>query len=122
MAHWAYSNVVPWWPYVFILLGGWLPTDAWRYLGVLSASRIDETSEAAALARTVATSLVAAVIAQLVFYPSGALADIPTLVRLASLGAGFAAYQLSRRRILVAIFVAELVIGAWALATGAGTG
>ncbi|MBP0615436.1 AzlD domain-containing protein [Jiella mangrovi] len=115
MSDWAYSNVLPWWPYVFILLGGWLPTDMWRYLGVLSANRIDETSEAAALARTIATALVAAVIAQLVFYPSGALAEIPAPVRLAALAAGFAAFQLSRRRILVGIFSAELVIGGWAL-------
>lgn len=120
MSDWAYSNIVPWWPYVFILLGGWLPTDMWRYLGVVSASRIDETGEAAAIARTIATSLVAAVIAQLVFYPSGALADIPTVVRVAALGAGFAAFQLSRRRILVGILAAELVIGGWALVIGLG--
>ena len=120
MSDWAYSNVVPWWPYVFILLAGWLPTDMWRYLGVVSASRIDETSEAARIARTIATSLVAAVIAQLVFYPSGALADIPTFVRIASLAVGFAAFLLSRRRILVGIFAAELVIGGWALVVGLG--
>ncbi|MBO0662233.1 AzlD domain-containing protein [Jiella sp. MQZ9-1] len=115
MADWTYSNVVPWWPYVFILLAGWLPTDIWRYLGVVSASRIDETSEAAKLARTIATALVAAVIAQLVFFPTGALADIPLPVRFGSLAAGFAAYQLSRRRILAGIIAAELVIGGWAL-------
>ena len=120
MSEWAYSNVVPWWPYVFILLGGWLPTDMWRYLGVLSANRIDETGEAAAVARTIATSLVAAVIAQLVFYPSGALADIPTWVRVTSLAAGFAAFELSRRRILLGILAAELVIGGWALVVGLG--
>lgn len=115
MSDWVYSNAVPWWPYVFILLGGWLPTDMWRYLGVVSANRIDETSEAASLARTIATSLVAAVIAQLVFFPSGALAEIPTAVRVLSLAAGFAAFQLSRRRILLGILAAELVIGGWAL-------
>ncbi len=115
MSDWSYSDAVAWWPYVFILLGGWLPTDMWRYLGVLSASRVDETGEAAALARTIATALVAAVIAQLVFYPSGALADIPTTVRVAALAVGFSAFQLSRRRILVGIAAAELVIGGWAL-------
>ncbi|MCE7027315.1 AzlD domain-containing protein [Jiella avicenniae] len=115
MADWVYSDVVPWWPYVFILLAGWLPTDMWRYLGVVSASRIDETGEAAKIARTIATSLVAAVIAQLVFFPSGALAGIPTLVRLLALAVGFAAYLASRRRILVGIVAAELVIGGWAL-------
>ncbi|MCQ0989798.1 AzlD domain-containing protein [Jiella marina] len=120
MSDWVYSDAVSWWPYVFILLGGWLPTDVWRYLGVVSASRIDETSQAAALARTIATALVAAVIAQLVFYPSGALADIPTWVRLVSLAVGFAAHQAFGQRILVGIFAAEAVIGLHALAALAG--
>lgn len=116
MDEWAYSDAISWWPYVFILLGGWLPTDVWRYLGVVSASRIDETSRAADLARTIATALVAAVIAQLVFYPSGALADIPTWIRITSLAAGFSAYQLFGQRVLVGIFAAEAVIALHALA------
>ena len=105
-----------WWPFVFILLAGWLPTDIWRYLGVLSAGRVDEHSPLAALARSVATALVAAVIAQLVFFPRGALAAVPTLVCVAALAGGFAAYLASGRRILAGILAAEaLLLGGYAL-------
>ena len=100
----------PWWPFVFILLAGWLPTDIWRYLGVLSAGRIDEHSPFAAFARTIATSLVAAVIAQLVLFPTGSLAAIAPLIRVGALAAGFAAYLLSGRRVLVAILIAEAIL------------
>ena len=65
------SIAADWWPYLFILLAGWLPTDVWRWLGVLSAGRFDETSPAIALARTIATSLVAAVIGRLILFPTG---------------------------------------------------
>ena len=47
------SIAADWWPYLFILLAGWLPTDVWRWLGVLSAGRFDESSPAIALARTI---------------------------------------------------------------------
>ena len=74
-----------WWPYAFILLAGWLPTDIWRYLGVLSAGRIDEASPWLGLVRAVATGMVAAVIARMVLYPSGSLADVPDAVRIGAL-------------------------------------
>lgn len=99
-----------WWPFVFILLAGWLPTDVWRYLGVLTAGRLDEHSPLASLARTIATSLVAAVIAQLVLYPAGSLATIPTAVRVGAVAAGFVAYFLCGRRVLAAIVAAEAVL------------
>jgi len=99
-----------WWPYAFVLLAGWLPTDVWRWLGVASAGRFDETSPALAVARTVATSLVAAVIARLVLYPTGSLAEIPTLVRVSAVALGFAAYYWLGRHTLLAILVAEIVL------------
>ncbi|MBB4001464.1 MAG: AzlD domain-containing protein [Aurantimonas endophytica] len=99
-----------WWPFVFILLAGWLPTDVWRYLGVLTAGRMDENSPTASLTRAIATSMVAAVIAQLVLFPAGSLAAIPTAARVGAIGAGFAAYLLCGRRVLAAIIVAEAVL------------
>ena len=52
-----------WWPYVFILIGGALATDIWRFLGVYLAGGIAEDSDILVLVRCVATALVAAVIA-----------------------------------------------------------
>lgn len=99
-----------WWPFVFILLAGWLPTDAWRYLGVLTAGRMDEHSPLASLTRAIATSMVAAVIAQLVLFPAGSLAAIPTVARIGAVAAGFVAYLVCGRRVLAAILVAEAVL------------
>ncbi|MCQ8782559.1 AzlD domain-containing protein [Mangrovibrevibacter kandeliae] len=100
----------PWWPYVFILLAGWLPTDIWRYLGVLSSGRIREDSPALGLVRAIATALVAAVIAQLVLYPGGSLAAIPGAVRAGALVVGFLVYLAAGRRIVVGILAAEAVL------------
>jgi hypothetical protein len=99
-----------WWPFVFVLLAGWLPTDVWRWLGVASAGRFDEASPALAVARTVATSLVAAVIARLILYPTGSLADISASVRISAVTLGFAAYYWLGRQTLLAILVAEIVL------------
>jgi hypothetical protein len=64
-----------WWPYLFILLAGWLMTDGFRFLGVYFGGRIAEDSEALVVVRTLATALVAAVIGNLVVFPSGGFAS-----------------------------------------------
>lgn len=107
-----------WWPYAFILLAGWLPTDMWRWLGVASAGRLDERSPYIAFARTVATALVAAVIGRLVLFPAGTLAEIPTAIRIGALAAGFGAYYWLGRQTLLALLVAEIVLLGIPWATG----
>lgn len=108
-----YGIAADWWPFAFIILAGALPTDVWRFLGVLSSGKLDETSLAASISRTVATALVSAVIGQLVFYPTGSLADIPFWVRIGALATAFAAYLAGRHRLWLAILAAELVIFGW---------
>lgn len=105
------AMAAPWWPFVFILLAGWLPTDIWRWLGVLSSGRISESSPLIIGARAIATGLVAAVIARLVLFPGGSsLAAIPDWIRIAALGGGFCAYLWLGRQTLVAILVAEIIL------------
>lgn len=99
-----------WWPYLFILVAGWLATDSWRYLGVYFGSRLSETSEIMVLVRAVATSLVAGVIANLIVFPGGALAATPLALRLGAAAAGFAAYLGLGRHVVVGIGVAEAVL------------
>ena len=70
-----------WWPYLFILIAGWLATDMWRFLGVYFGGRISEDSDVLVLVRCVATALVAAVIGNLIVFPSGELANTPLLLR-----------------------------------------
>lgn len=105
-----FGNDAWWWPYLFILVAGWLATDFWRFLGVFVGDRIAEDSSAMVLVRTVATALVAAVIANLIVFPGGALAATPLALRLGAAGAGFAAYLVLSQRIVVGILVAEAVL------------
>jgi len=99
-----------WWPFLFILIAGWLATDAWRFLGVYLGGRILEDSDLIVLVRTVATALVAAVIGNLIVFPSGALADTSLAVRLAAALIGFLAYLWIGRKVLVGIVVSEAVL------------
>lgn len=99
-----------WWPYVFILAAGWLTTDSFRFLGVYFGGRIDEDSEILVVVRALATALIAAVIGNLVVFPSGALADAPLWLRVASLLTGFAAYQVCRKKVLPGIIAGEAVL------------
>lgn len=105
-----------WWPYVFILIAGWLATDIWRFLGVLVGNRVSEDSDVMVLVRTVATALVAAVIGNLIVFPSGALAATPMALRIASAATGFIAYLVARKSMLVGIAAAEAVLVAGYLA------
>ncbi len=99
-----------WWPFLFILVGGWLATDAWRFMGVFVGDRIRDDSDLLVLVRAVATALVAAVIANLVVYPAGALADAPLAIRIGALALGFAAYLAAGKRVIAGVVVAELVL------------
>jgi hypothetical protein len=99
-----------WWPFLFILVAGWLATDSWRFLGVYFGGRISEDSDLLVLVRAVATALVAAVIGNLIIFPSGALAVTPLGLRIAAAALGFAAYLFLGKRVLVGIVVAESVL------------
>lgn len=99
-----------WWPYLFILVAGWLATDSWRFLGVYFGGRISEESDAIVFVRCIATALVAAVIGNLIVFPSGALATTSLLLRIGAVAAGFAAYLLVRRSVVLSIVVAETVL------------
>jgi hypothetical protein len=101
-----------WWPYLFIAIAGWLATDIWRWLGVLIGNRLSEESAALTWVRTVATALVAGVIAKLILYPTGALQDTPMVVRLLAVSVGFAAFLLAGKRTWVGIVTSlSLLIG-----------
>ena len=65
------------WPYLVLVLVGFLPTEVWRMLGLVAARGIDEESELLIWVRAVAVAVLAGVIAKLVVLPPGALATVP---------------------------------------------
>lgn len=105
-----FSNSAWWWPYFFILAGGWLATDIWRFIGVYFGGRMSEESEAMVLVRTMATALVAAVIGNLIVFPTGALADTSLAFRIGCAALGFFAYIVSGKRMLVGIVITEILL------------
>ncbi len=99
-----------WAPYALIVLAGVLPTAVWRWAGVALAGRMSPDSEVLTWVRAVATALIAAVIAKLVLYPSGALADMPITLRLGAAGIGFLAFVTTGKNVLVGVLIAEAVL------------
>ncbi len=98
------------WPYVVLILVGFLPNEIWRWLGFVLARGVDEGSEVLIWVRAVATAILAAVIAKLIFFAPGALATIPLSVRLAAILAGFAGFLVFRRSIFLGVATGEAVL------------
>ena len=54
------------WPYLSLVLVGFLPNEIWRVLGLVLARGLNEDSEIVVWSRAVATAILAGVIAQLI--------------------------------------------------------
>jgi hypothetical protein len=107
-----------WWPYLFIVIAGALATEVWRWLGLVAGGVLREDSEALIWVKAVATALVAAVVGQLIVFPSGELAATPAWLRVAAAGLGWLAFWLARKSILVGVLAAEAVLLVGWLLTG----
>lgn len=105
-------------PYVALILLGFLPSEVWRWLGILLGHGLDEESEAILWVRAVATALVAGVVARIVLFPPGALAGVQIEVRLVAIACGFLAYYFARRSPFVGVLTGEAVLIAGALLFG----
>jgi hypothetical protein len=102
------------WPLGTLLLVGVLPHEMWRWLGLILARGLDEQAEIIVWVRSVATAVLAGVIARIVLIPPGALAAVPMAVRLAAIAAGFIGFLVIRRSVLAGVVVGEavLIVGA----------
>lgn len=103
------------WPYLLVILAGFLPTEIWRSLAVIFVRGLNEDSELLVLVRAVATALLAAVVARLVLLPPGELVAVPLAVRVGAVAGGFVVYLAVRRSVFLGILAGELMIvgGAW---------
>ena len=100
----------PLWPYLVVVLVGFLPTEIWRVLGVVLARGLDERSEILVWVRAIATTLLAGVVAKLLFAPSDPLATVPLAGRLASLLVGLLAFFALRRSVIAGVICGELAL------------
>ncbi|EJW11826.1 hypothetical protein A33M_2731 [Rhodovulum sp. PH10] len=101
------------WPYVLLILVGFLPSEVWRWLGMALARGIDESSEVVVWVRAIATAILTGVVAKLMLFSPGALADVPVWIRLGAAAIGMAGFLLIRRSVL-----AGVVAGTAALIAG----
>jgi hypothetical protein len=98
------------WPYLALLLVGFLPNEFWRVLGLVLARGLNEDSEVVVWSRAVATAILAGVIAKLILFASGGLATIPLSVRVAAAVCGFLAFLAVRRSVFVGVLVGEAAL------------
>jgi len=105
------------WPWLVLILFGFLPSEIWRMLSVVLARGIDESSPWLAWVRAVATALLAGVVGKLLLSPNGALATLPLWGRVGPLAVGMIAFFLLRRSLFAAIVAGEaaiIAVGYWA--------
>jgi hypothetical protein len=98
------------WPYLLLVLLGYLPNEVWRALGLVLARGLNEESEIVIWSRAVATAIVAGVIAKLIVYSPGALADFPLAVRVTAVICGFLAFLAMKRSVIAGVAVGEAVL------------
>ncbi|HWK97308.1 MAG TPA: AzlD domain-containing protein [Pseudolabrys sp.] len=98
------------WPYVVLMVIGFLPNEAWRLVGLVLARGLNEQSQIVLWSRAVATAILAGVVAKLIVFASGSLATIPLGVRMTAVAVGFAAFLLIRRSPLAGVLAGEAVL------------
>jgi hypothetical protein len=97
-------------PYLVLIAAGFLPNEVWRMLGIVVAHGLDEGSELVVWVRAVATGLLAGVVAKIILFPPGGLADVRLTVRLAAIALGFAAFAAVRGSVFVGVVVGEVTL------------
>lgn len=106
------------WPWLVLVLVGFLPNEVWRWLGVVLSRGLDETSEALVWVRAVATAILTGVVAKIIVFAPGALGGVPLWIRLGAAAAGMVGFVLFRQSVLagvltgtLALIAADLMIG-----------
>jgi hypothetical protein len=98
------------WPYLLLILAGYLPNEIWRALGLVLARGLNEDSEIVVWSRGVATAILAGVIAKLILFSVGALAGIPLTVRVGAAVCGFLTFLAVKRSVFAGVLAGEAVL------------
>jgi branched-subunit amino acid transport protein len=99
-----------WTAVLIVVLVGFLPTEVWRMLALIAGRQVEEGSEVFHWVKAVATALLAAVVARLVFAPTGLIVAVPLAVRLAALAGGVLGFYAVRRSVFAGVVVGELIL------------
>jgi hypothetical protein len=102
--------------YLTIVVAGFLATEVWRWLGLALGSRLDVSGALFQWMRAVATALVSGLVTRMLFFPTGALVEVPLGLRLGALAGGVSLYLLLRRNVAAGVGAAALLLMAVQLA------
>ena len=80
------------------LAAGCATTYVWRFIGVFMTELVGPEAEILIWVRSVATAIVAALVARIIIAPPGMLAATTLEARLAAMAVGIAGFYLMRRR------------------------
>jgi len=111
------SETAFWGPILVIVVGA-AATYVWRALGVALSGRIDPEGVVFQWTACIAYALLAALVARMIVFPTGPLAQTPAIDRLAAAALAFAVFFLGRRNMLLGVGVGA---GTLVLATYART-
>jgi len=100
--------IEPLWPYLVLIVIGFLPSEIWRALGVVLARGMRDDSEILVWVRAVATTLLAGVVVKLLAGPTGALAIVPIWGRFGALALGLGTFYLMRRSVMAGVVIGEI--------------
>jgi hypothetical protein len=106
------------WPYLILIVVGFLPNEAWRMLGLVASRGIDENSELIIWVRAVATATLTGVVSKIIVFAPGALGTSPLWVRLGAAAVGIAAFFVMRRSVFAGLVASVLAILAGIWSTG----
>ncbi len=98
------------WPFLVLIMVGFLPNEIWRVLGLVLARGLNEDSEIVLWSRAVATATLAGVIAKLLLFSNGSLASIPLSVRLTAAAIGFVVFLFVRRSVFAGVAAGEAAL------------
>jgi len=96
--------------YLALLLAGFLVHEPWRWLGLYLGRSVDADGEVFRWVRSVATALVAALVARLILFPAGALEGVALRFRLLAFIAGIAIFYAAGRHLAAGIFGGAVVM------------
>ncbi|MCM0021940.1 MAG: AzlD domain-containing protein [Tagaea sp.] len=101
--------------YVAAVVGA-LATYFWRAFGVAVGGRIDPNGKAFEWFACVAFAVLAALILRLIVFPSGGVAELPTIVRVGAAALAVAVFFALRRNVLLGCLAGTgaIALAAWA--------
>ncbi|MCF8477992.1 MAG: AzlD domain-containing protein [Pseudolabrys sp.] len=106
------------WPYLMLVLLGYLPNEVWRVFGLVLVRGLNEDSQIVVWSRAVATAILAGVVAKLILFSTGSLATIPLGIRVGAAVIGFLVFLVARRSAFAGVAAGEaaLLIGGYLFA------